>query len=597
MSAFRTEWDSAPNPTYDIWTVTNGGEIIPGILTPFTATAFARSDAEGQKALMEQYPSGKDLQLYDAPVGNFFGVFGGRLALNVGYTAAAMSTLDPQIAEAMLQQFFTGATGTERFIIDSSAEERKAAYALATEQREAAPASLAAMQAALYAERRSNRPVQDRALSLAAAWQRHQELTQENTLENLNLHYVVSTAAGEFAVRLAGLLMMGGQDPGLIVALCSGLGDVESSKPAIALYDLATLAGRHRVVLDAIEHESAESVLTNIAAATSRMLTDSQSAHSQFADSQFADDPWAAFAKAFNEFLVLYGFRVQGEADPLNADWSEQPTFVISQVRTMLMIPDSESPRAQQARSTAGREALESQVRAAMPEELRPAFDALVAQAQRFTRMRELSKATWVLGVRRQRHTWLAIADGLAAAGACSSEDAPFLTVDEVEAIANGALVDGAVLAAAITRRKAQFIVAGEHVLPDVWVGEAQPAPRGEAANITELTGLGVSVGAGAVTGVARIVPDVLAAMEREIGVGEILVAPFTDAPWTPLFIPAGGVVVETGGVLSHAATVAREFGIPCVVMVKDATRIIGDGDTVTVDGLTGSVSIVQRAM
>lgn len=84
--------------------------------------------------------------------------------------------------------------------------------------------------------------------------------------------------------------------------------------------------------------------------------------------------------------------------------------------------------------------------------------------------------------------------------------------------------------------------------------------------------------------------------MEREIEVGDILIAPFTDTPWTPLFIPAGAVVVETGGVLSHAATVAREFGIPCVVMVKDATRIIHDGDTVEVNGVTGHVTIVSRA-
>jgi pyruvate,water dikinase len=86
------------------------------------------------------------------------------------------------------------------------------------------------------------------------------------------------------------------------------------------------------------------------------------------------------------------------------------------------------------------------------------------------------------------------------------------------------------------------------------------------------------------------------AAFARDIQPGEILVAPFTDTPWTPLFIPAAAVVVETGGMLSHAATVAREFGIPCVVLVDDATRAIRDGDTITVDGATGTVTIDRRA-
>jgi pyruvate,water dikinase len=85
-----------------------------------------------------------------------------------------------------------------------------------------------------------------------------------------------------------------------------------------------------------------------------------------------------------------------------------------------------------------------------------------------------------------------------------------------------------------------------------------------------------------------------MAGLARDIEVGDILVAPFTDAPWTPLFVIAGAVVVETGGVLSHAATVAREFGIPAVVMVKDATRIIRDGDQVIVDAAAGTVTITR---
>jgi pyruvate,water dikinase len=72
---------------------------------------------------------------------------------------------------------------------------------------------------------------------------------------------------------------------------------------------------------------------------------------------------------------------------------------------------------------------------------------------------------------------------------------------------------------------------------------------------------------------------------------GEILVAPSTDPGWTPLFMTAGALVMEMGGVISHGAVVAREYGIPAVVGVADATVRLRDGQTVTVDGAAGTVT------
>ena len=148
-----------------------------------------------------------------------------------------------------------------------------------------------------------------------------------------------------------------------------------------------------------------------------------------------------------------------------------------------------------------------------------------------------------------------------------------------------------------VAARQTEFAEAQEHALPDNWEGEPLTERR-SAPDVSPsvLAGLGVSVGAGPVTGRVRIVLDAIATSEHEIEPGEILVAPFTDAPWTPMFVPAGAVVVETGGVLSHAATVAREFGIPCVLMVKDATRLLCDGELVAVDGAAGTVTRLAPA-
>jgi pyruvate,water dikinase len=106
------------------------------------------------------------------------------------------------------------------------------------------------------------------------------------------------------------------------------------------------------------------------------------------------------------------------------------------------------------------------------------------------------------------------------------------------------------------------------------------------------LTGKGAS--RGQVRGRARVVRQLKdgASLER----GDILVCQTTSPPWTPLFAIAGGIVTDTGGILSHSAICAREYGIPCVVATQVATAMIPDGATVVVDGTAGTVTIEAPA-
>jgi phosphoenolpyruvate synthase/pyruvate phosphate dikinase len=99
----------------------------------------------------------------------------------------------------------------------------------------------------------------------------------------------------------------------------------------------------------------------------------------------------------------------------------------------------------------------------------------------------------------------------------------------------------------------------------------------------------GTPASAGRVTGVARVILDPEGA---QIGPGEILVAPSTDPGWTPLFLTAGGLVMEMGGAMSHGSVVAREYGIPAVVGVPLATTRIATGQRITVDGGAGTITI-----
>ena len=102
----------------------------------------------------------------------------------------------------------------------------------------------------------------------------------------------------------------------------------------------------------------------------------------------------------------------------------------------------------------------------------------------------------------------------------------------------------------------------------------------------------GVSGCPGIVRGIARVVLD--SHDPTALDPGDILVAPITDPSWTPLFVPAAGVVVDVGAPLSHAIIVSRELGIPCVVSATDATKRIPDGATIEVNGDIGIVTILS---
>jgi pyruvate,water dikinase len=96
----------------------------------------------------------------------------------------------------------------------------------------------------------------------------------------------------------------------------------------------------------------------------------------------------------------------------------------------------------------------------------------------------------------------------------------------------------------------------------------------------------------GVARGRARVVLD--PSDPRGLGPGEILVAPITDPSWTPLFVPADGVIVEVGAQMSHAVIVSRELGIPAVVSVTGATQALRDGALVEVDGDRGTVTVIE---
>jgi pyruvate,water dikinase len=188
-------------------------------------------------------------------------------------------------------------------------------------------------------------------------------------------------------------------------------------------------------------------------------------------------------------------------------------------------------------------------------------------------------------GVRR---SMLTVGEHLVATGVLAeSHDVFFLTFAEARA----ALAGGDRRELVAERRASHEREARRRHVPRVMLSDGTE-PEAQAATTADPGSLsGSAASAGTVTGPARVVLDPVGA---HLEPGEILVCPSTDPGWTPLFLTAGGLVMEMGGAMSHGAVVAREYGIPAVVGVADATHRIGTGDLITVDGAAGTVTLQE---
>jgi pyruvate,water dikinase len=174
-------------------------------------------------------------------------------------------------------------------------------------------------------------------------------------------------------------------------------------------------------------------------------------------------------------------------------------------------------------------------------------------------------------------------------------EDIFYLDLDEIEDCVLDTWKASETPAGLAAARKAELAADAEIEPPETICGECgRPQPPSVPKGTRFLAGIGGS--GGVVRGRARIVHDP-AIDGRHLGRGDILVVPFTDIGWTPVLAEVGGIVAETGGLLSHSSIIAREFGIPAVVSVRHATVLIGEGQEITVDGKTGRVHLCSDSL
>ena len=293
-------------------------------------------------------------------------------------------------------------------------------------------------------------------------------------------------------------------------------------------------------------------------------------------------------------FLRTYGHRAVAEIDLGLPRWSEDPTHLLGALANYLELTDPAfAPDVQFQRSAREAEAMVAELTRRAHQKSR-GLGLLVNFCLKRTRalvgLREKPKYCIILVLARARQLLWPIGEALASAERLEAAgDVFFLTPQEARAALNG--TD---MRPTVRERHADYEqeLKRRHI-PRVLLSDGTE-PTGETHSTTTAHEMlqGTPASPGSVTGVARVILDPTGA---KLAPGEILVAPSTDPGWTPLFLTAGGLVMEMGGSISHGAVVAREYGIPAVVGVPEATEHITTGQRIIVDGSAGTVVIEEE--
>ena len=358
-------------------------------------------------------------------------------------------------------------------------------------------------------------------------------------------HHLTVTAGASIGPGILGAIAEAVGDPSLALSLITGVGDVDSALPSQAMWELS------RLDADSDEYRS-----------------------------------------GFDAFIAEFGSRGPNEWDVISDVWETKPELVSNLIAVMRKQDDDGDPAIRGAAGAAQREAVTEQIRTAIAADAEAAgqFEVGLTSAHRYLAGRERAKTNIIKVINEVR---VALRE-VARRHASDVTEFHMLLDEELEAFLaapdgfRSRLSQRADEYRALFELEPPFIINGTVPPLSEWTkrSDAEVAPISASGDV--LTG--VPGCPGTVTGTARVILDPSDPLALEPG--EILIAPHTDPAWTPLFVPAAGVVVNVGAQVSHAIIVSRELGIPCVVSVTGATESIPDGATITVDGAAGTVTV-----
>ncbi|WP_437803789.1 rifamycin-inactivating phosphotransferase [Sorangium sp. So ce693] len=315
--------------------------------------------------------------------------------------------------------------------------------------------------------------------------------------------------------------------------------------------------------------------------------------HDGFLDELVELDGGKEARDAIQAYLDKYGMRCAGEIDITRARWSEEPATLVPLILSNIK---NFEPRAGARRFEQGRQEASQRARALL-DRLRqlPDGEQKASEAQRmidrlrnFIGYREYPKYGLVNRYFVYKQALLQEAERLVQAGVIhDAEDIYYLTFDELREVVRTHRLDDQL----VGKRRAEHALHKKLSPPLVITSDGEVvAAAHRRADLPAGAIVGLAVSSGVVEGRARVLLDMA---DAELEPGDILVTPFTDPSWTPLFVSIKGLVTEVGGLMTHGAVIAREYGLPAVVGVENATRLIRDGQRIRVHGTDGYVEIL----
>ncbi len=364
-------------------------------------------------------------------------------------------------------------------------------------------------------------------------------------------------------------------DPTLVAQLLGGIGGVESAGPAVGLWRLGRTV-KHSPVLTALFD-------AGLSGLEDRLHTD------QHTDVR-------RFMTQFDAFLETHGCRGPNEWEPACDTWGTNHELPLGMIDRLRGADEAHDPMAKGALMGASSKAAQSAARAKLKPWNRRRFDQAIRAAAAYSQRREQAKTTVIRALHETRLLLLELDRRvLLRSGSNRPKDIWFVVDDELDGYVahperyQDRIVERRMMRELLSTREPPFIVNGSMPPFETWrVREGATASHvvlGERLS-------GIPGCPGVAQGRAVVITDPHDL--RDIGPGDVLVAPLTDPSWTPLFLAAEAVVVNVGALLSHAVIVSRELAIPCVVSVTDATLRIPDGALIEVDGTSGTITILE---
>lgn len=349
-----------------------------------------------------------------------------------------------------------------------------------------------------------------------------------------------------------------------------------TSEMGLALMDVADVIRPYPEIIDYLQHVKDE----------------------DFLDELVKLDGGKETRDAIDAYLNKYGMRCAGEIDITKTRWSEKPATLVPIILSNIknFAPGAGKRKFEQGRQEALKKEQELLERLKHPDGYRGPDDEqkaeaakrMIALVRNFAGYREYPKYGMVNHYFVYKQALLKEAGQLVQANVIrDKEDIYYLSLDELHEVVRTHQLDYAI----IRQRKDAYKIYEKLKPPRVMTSDGEiitSAYKRENLPAGAIAGLAVS--SGVIEGRARVILNI---EDADLEEGDILVTSFTDPSWTPLFVSIKGLVTEVGGLMTHGAVIAREYGLPAVVGVENATRMIKDGQRIRVHGTEGYVAIL----